>query len=115
MSFLLHIATQEKWALAQSAGAYKPDSLESEGFIHCSTPEQLMGVANELYAGQTGLLLLEIDPARVSAGIRFEDCYDTGQLFPHIYGELPLESVVRVSELAPDNDGRFDHHFPHDD
>lgn len=112
MKYIYHIATRETWSAARASGSYRAESLSLEGFIHCSTPEQLIGVANELYTGQEGLVLLEIDPAKIPAEIRYEDCYDTGQALPHIYGPLPVPSVMRVIDFSPDNDGRFDHHIP---
>jgi uncharacterized protein (DUF952 family) len=112
MSYIYHIAVGEKWSAAQATGFYRAESLSVEGFIHCSNSEQITGVANELYVGQEGLVLLEIDPAKISAEIRYEDCYDTGQAFPHICGPLPIASVVRVISFSPDEDGRFDHHLP---
>ena len=107
MSRLLHIAEREKWAAAVKAGSYRPESLAEEGFIHCSLPEQIVPVADALYRGRQGLVLLVVDPARVPAEIRFEDCYQNGQEFPHIYGSLPVEAVVQVLDFEPGPDGRF--------
>jgi uncharacterized protein (DUF952 family) len=65
MDHILHICSLEDWQAAQAAGEYRADSLEAEGFIHCSRPEQILGVANRYYAGSTDgkrdLLLLCID------------------------------------------------------
>ena len=107
MPALLHIAEREAWAAAGPAGQYRPHSLESEGFIHCSLPGQLVAVADAIYRGRTGLVLLVIDPARVPAEIRFEDCTESGQEFPHIYGPLPVAAVDQVLAFEPGPDGRF--------
>ena len=107
MTVLLHITSTDRWQKVQSSGEYRPPSLVEEGFIHCSTPEQIIGVANAFYAGQSGLLLLQIDPAQVPAEIRYEDCYESGQEFPHIYGPLPLPAVKQVFDFRPDGDGSF--------
>lgn len=93
---ILHIASLTDWELAKQVGLYRAPSLAKEGFIHCSTTEQIAGVANTLFRGQTGLVVLAIDEARVAAPVVYEDCYQTGQKFPHIYGELPLEAVVQI-------------------
>ncbi len=107
MGKILHITTQTTWEAAQATGQYTADSLAAEGFIHCSTPEQVIGVATSLYRGQTGLVLLYIDEARISAEVRYEDCYDTGLEFPHIYGPLNLDAVTRVVPFPPQANGSF--------
>ena len=107
MSRLLHIAEREKWAAAAATGQYRPHSLAEEGFIHCSLPEQIVAVANAIYRGRQDLLVLVVDPARVPAKIRFEDCYQSGQNFPHIYGPLPVEAVIQVLDFEPGPDGCF--------
>lgn len=104
---LLHIAEREQWAAAVRAGQYQPESLAEEGFIHCSLPEQIVPVANEVYRGRQGLVLLVIDPQNVAGEIRFEDCYESGQEFPHIYGPLPVEAVAQVLDFSPGLDGLF--------
>lgn len=107
MPMLLHIAERRAWAAAVQSDNFRPESLAQEGFIHCSLPEQVIAVANALYHGRQDLLLLVIDPAKVPSEIRFEDCYESGQEFPHIYGPLPVEAVDQVLAFGPEPDGRF--------
>ncbi len=104
-NFLVHICPRDDWQAAQAAGEYRAASLETVGFIHCSRPEQVLGVANSFYTGVPDLVLLWIDPARLSAKVRWE--LADGQLFPHLYGPLNLEAVVAVTGLFPDDDGIF--------
>ena len=61
---IFHITDAASADGARGSGSYEDPSLTGEGFIHCSFREQVAGVANAFYAGQTGLVLLEIDPAR---------------------------------------------------
>ncbi len=107
MSILYHITTAEAWAAAQAAGRYLNPSLETEGFIHCSSPTQIVATANRYYAGRTDLLLLAIDPARVQAEIRVENLVGGSELFPHIYGPLNLNAVQAQFPFAPEADGTF--------
>ena len=107
MSLLVHIARYEDWKRARETGEYRTPSLEKEGFIHCSTPFQAVGVANTMFHGEKGLVLLCIDPTRLQAELRYEDCYQTGQAFPHLYGPLNLDAVVEVLDFRPDSDGKF--------
>ncbi len=104
-SFLVHICPCEDWLAAQAAGKYRAASLDAVGFIHCSTPEQVLAVANSFYQNVPDLVLLWIYPARLSAEVRWEPA--DGQLFPHLYGPLNLEAVVAVTGLFPDDDGIF--------
>lgn len=104
---ILHITTPEAWATAVAHGRYIPDSLQHEGFIHCSTLAQTAGTANKHYAGAAGLQLLCIDPQRLSAPLVYEDSYGSGQEFPHIYGPLNLDAVTRVLPFPPQADGTF--------
>lgn len=103
--FLAHICPQEAWLEAQAAGEYRAATLDSVGFIHCSRPEQVLGVANSFYRGLPDLVLLWIDPERLTAEIRWGPA--DGQLFPHLYGPLNLEAVTSVTGLIPDEDGVF--------
>ncbi len=107
MDLIYHITMFDAWRKARPAGQYTAPSLADEGFIHCSTAGQVVSVANDLYAGQHDLVLLCIDERRVRPEVRYEDCYASGQLFPHIYGPLNLTAVVGVLPLPAGEDGRF--------
>lgn len=106
MSFILVITPRTAWEAAQSAGKYESDSLAAEGFIHCSTADTVLGVAERHFRWQFGLVLLVIDESRVRAEVRYES--KDGQVFyPHIYGPLNLDAVVAVHDFPPDGEGRF--------
>lgn len=66
-----------------------------------------MQTANRLFRGQTGLVLLEIDPNKVRAEIKYENCEGGEENFPHIYGRLNADSVVRVIAFEAGADGSF--------
>ena len=107
---LLHICADDDWRLAQDRGEHRPDSLDDVGFIHLSTPEQVHLPANRLYAGRTDLVLLRVDPDRLSAPVRWEPGVPTdpeAMLFPHLYGPLPVSAVTSVTPYVPGEDGRF--------
>ena len=106
-ALIYHMVPQAEWQTAVSAGLYRPDSLTSEGFIHCSTVAQLLIPANSLYKGRTDLILLEIDPNRLTERLLFEDCYQSGVAFPHIYGPLSPTAVLRTIPFPPQPDGLF--------
>lgn len=106
--FIYHITPLTDWQNEVPAGTYRAASLDTEGFIHCSTAEQIIGTANLIFRAQTGLLLLCLDESRITAPVVYEDCYETGMQFPHIYGTLNLDAVVYVLPFPPRPDGTFE-------
>ena len=64
-------------------------------------------MANAIYSGQTGLVVLVIDEDRVTSRIVDEPPPDSAELFPHIYGPLNVDAVVATLALAAEPDGRF--------
>jgi uncharacterized protein (DUF952 family) len=114
MTSILHLASNDAWLAAVKKGAYHADSLSTEGFIHCSKPSQIVEVANAFYRGQRGLVLLVIDPSKLKPVLKWEPPAEpaptharAGDLFPHIYGPLNLDAVVRVQPFEPGADGFF--------
>jgi uncharacterized protein (DUF952 family) len=107
MEVILHITEREQWDQAELAGVYHDDTLHSEGFIHCSTLQQVIQVANALFRAQEGLVLLCIAPDRVEAEIRYEST-EGGERFPHIYGPLNIDAVIKALEFEPDEAGKFE-------
>ena len=113
MEHFYHIIDREEWERAKSNGSYRPESVEGEGFIHCSYPSQVLMPANYLFRGQSNLVLLEIDPDRVSAEIRHDPVETTrnGQsaqeYYPHIYGPLNPDAVVGLVDFPSNPDGSF--------
>lgn len=112
MPAVFHITAREAWERAKPAGSYRPEAFAAEGFIHCSTREQVVRVADARFRGRPGLVLLCIDTERVAAEIVYENLEGGEELFPHIYGELNADAVVEVLEFEPGDGGRFG--FPKD-
>jgi uncharacterized protein (DUF952 family) len=98
---IYHITYKHVWDAARMEGEYQGDTLISEGFIHCSDEDQVVSVANTRFKGVTGLVLLCIDDARVRPKILRENLEGGHILFPHIYGPLNLDAVVRVENFHP--------------
>ena len=112
---IFHITSRKAWEAAQAKGEYRADSLTTEGFIHCSTLSQVLPVAHNYYKGQSGLILLEIEPTLLSADLKWEPPsggapppgVPVGDQFPHIYGPINLDAVARVIDLETKSDGTF--------
>ena len=91
---IYHLARPGDWAA--STDEYRTASLDEEGFIHCSTADQLAAVARRHFLFQNDLILLTIDPAPLGDMLVYEDLYDLGEPFPHIYGPLPSSVVLET-------------------
>ena len=102
----MHITTSADWDVARGGDDYRAPSLTDEGFIHCSTPEQIVATANRYYAHQRDLVVLVIDPAPLSADVRFENTMGGEELFPHVYGAIEVRAVIRVHRWTSDR-GEF--------
>ena len=107
-AWLYHLALRAEWNTARSTGSYqrstRGQSLEEVGFIHLSSAHQVEVTAQRFYADVPPgeLLLLTIDPARLAVAgleVRLELAPGTGELFPHLYGPLPLEAVLLAQPL----------------
>lgn len=104
---IFHITTAPEWDAAQRAGAYRAPSLDTEGFVHCSLPTQVTHVADWWYRDVAELVLLCIDAHRVAAELRWEPA-SGGEFagdFPHVYGPIPLDAVVRAVPWERADDG----------
>lgn len=112
MSIVYHIADRRDWEEARTRGEYRHSTrgrtLEEQGFIHAAqSSQQVEGVANSFYSGAGPLVLLAIDEDRVRPEIRYENVPGWDLPFPHIYGPLNTDAVVRTISLIPGLDGRY--------
>jgi len=104
---IYHITNPAAWKKGQEDGRYLPEGFDQDGFIHCSKMEQIAGVGERYYAGQTGLLILGINPDKLTSKLVFENTMGGEELFPHIYGPLNLEAVESTAEFGQKKDGSF--------
>lgn len=116
MSIIFHILNQKDWQAAQATGEYRPASLINEGFIHFSTNQQAVAVANTFYKGQADLLLLKVDVEKLTAPLKWEppvglpapSGHTAQELFPHLYGVLNLSAVIDVIKFPLNANGIFE-------
>ena len=92
-SHIYHITSEREATQAQVSGEYTPEDFDREGFIHCSYPNQLESVIKRRFTGREDLVLLEIDTTRLTCKIVDENLEGGTELFPHIYGRLPMAAV----------------------
>ena len=105
MALIFHLTYKHAWEAARSAGEYAAPSLAEEGFIHCSKDVlQLLKVAARLYPGETGLMVLDVDLEELKSPLK-NDPSRSGEIYPHIYGMLNADAVVRERALEVGADG----------
>lgn len=107
---IYHLCPAETWQAAVSAGEYRGTADDRrDGFIHFSTAAQIAESARRHRAGQTGIVLVGVEEARLGGRLKWEKSRG-GDLFPHLHGPLFPSEVARVDLLALNSDGH--HIFP---
>ncbi|MCY4072440.1 MAG: DUF952 domain-containing protein [Chloroflexi bacterium] len=108
---IYHITGTSNWAEAQASGLYSAPSLETEGFIHCSSIDQILPVANSMFRSERNLLVLCIDESKLGAQVLWEAPIHPNPsatddvLFPHVYGPVEVAAVKWVADLAEGDSG----------
>ena len=96
---IYHVTTKKEWEIVQISGYYKATSLATEGFIHCSTAEQVNGVLERYFKGQTNLVKLVIDTSKLTPELKYELAPSINEYFPHVYGEINIDAVIDIVEI----------------
>jgi uncharacterized protein (DUF952 family) len=110
MPLIYKICPRALWRDAERQGRFTGAPVDvADGFIHFSTAAQVAETAARHFAGQDDLLLVAVEGDRLGEALRYEASRG-GDLFPHLYGDLPLSAVVSVEEMPLGPDGR--HSFP---
>lgn len=104
---IFHIAKRKQWEAAKAHGNYcwstRRVTFEAEGFVHCCFADQVLAVRQRGYSdlADDDLVLLQLDPAEVSAPVIVEEDPATGERYPHLYGDLkPGEVAAELSISA---------------
>jgi uncharacterized protein (DUF952 family) len=107
---IYHISTEDLFHAALEKNAYEHPSLKTEGFIHCSTKQQLPDTLAKHFPDAQEVFLLHIVENRIRNLIKWEEAPSRPQAgpFPHIYGKLPLEAIEDVSIQERLADGSWD-------
>ena len=96
------ILTASQWAQFQADGLFRGAPVDiADGYIHLSAADQLQGTMDKHFAGQSGLVIAEVDLSRLGETVRWEVSRG-GALFPHVYGTLPIDAIIETRNV----DGR---------
>jgi uncharacterized protein (DUF952 family) len=94
---IYHVALPADWAKYKGRPSYQTESLQSEGFIHCSYPNQLSGVLKRYFSNAAKVVVLTIDTEKLRSKLIAETSTG-GDTFPHIYGRLNHDAIVSADE-----------------
>jgi uncharacterized protein (DUF952 family) len=83
------------------------ESLDIEGFVHCSTVQQVRKVANKHYKKVENLLVLLIDTNKLIPNVVWEDIKHRGEIYPHIYDKINTSSIIGVFKLDVNENGDY--------
>lgn len=104
--YVYRLATAPEWLATQEGGvAPTRDTDKRDGYMHLSTREQVLETANRHFAGIPDLLALEIPFEAIAGAVKFEFAPKRGEEFPHLYGALRRNHVVRAISLVEKADG----------
>lgn len=95
---IYHVTTQKEWNDCLSNTGYAPVNFSREGFIHACRDQQLAGVMDRYFKGQSTLLLLHIQEEKLNVPLKYEPS-TTDEIFPHIYGPINKEAIIKVEKL----------------
>lgn len=105
MTRIYKILSETEWMAAQAAGAFTGSGIDiKDGYIHFSTAAQAQETARRHFAGQAGLVVLEVEADSLGAALRWEASRG-GDLFPHLYGPLQAGAVLAVHAAPLGEDG----------
>ena len=103
---IFHITTEEQWLEAKLLGEYKHPSLQNEGFIHCSTRDQVVTSANRYFMDYAFVFVLQIEEEKLTSQLIYEPSTG-GELFPHVYGSINVDAIVKIVKEKRGDDGFF--------
>ncbi|TGX55854.1 DUF952 domain-containing protein [Sphingomonas gei] len=99
------VLTAEQMSVLERDGSFAGAPVDlQDGYIHLSIAAQLRETIDKHFAGQDGLWLAAVDLEALGESVKWEPSRG-GQLFPHLYGALPLDAVIAYSELHYEPDG----------
>ncbi|MBY0281344.1 MAG: DUF952 domain-containing protein [Alphaproteobacteria bacterium] len=91
----------QEWQDFQKEDVYKGSALDqADGYMHCSTKDQIQGTLEKFFTGKTDVILLSIDTSKIKQHLKWEKSPRSGRIFPHLYGPLPLTAVIKEEKIA---------------
>ncbi len=105
--FIYKVAGRDVFEASRAAGRFLGQPVDhADGYVHFSTAEQLAETIRLYFAGLDGQVLFQVAAAPLGAALRWEASRN-GALFPHLYGDLPMDAVLALAHVDVPADGRL--------
>ncbi len=103
--FVYKVASREVYDASVAAGRFVGQPIDlKDGYIHFSSAPQLRETIRLYFAGLAGQVLFAVPAATLGKALRWEASRG-GDLFPHLYGDLPMSAISAVAALDVPADG----------
>tara|TARA_B100001094_G_scaffold280635_1_gene291570 strand:- start:267 stop:566 length:300 start_codon:yes stop_codon:yes gene_type:complete len=99
MKKIIHITSLKFFDSQKDGEYYRSESFTEEGFIHFCEPQQLKKVLSRHFTGKDNLIALEFDANKIEVEVIYEDLYQQGETFPHVYGPINLSALISVKSI----------------
>ena len=99
---ILHCMKEKSWSKVKNKKSFGREDIKRYGFVHCSTVEYFWRVAPNFKNVDEPLVLICIDENKLKSEVRYEDGDNCGRYYPHVYGEINMDSVVQVLPFLRD-------------
>jgi uncharacterized protein (DUF952 family) len=96
---IFHFCSSEQWMQQENENVYVDSSLETEGFIHCSTTAQVSKVLARYFKGRKDIYRLHIDTALLDPPLLYEKADSDGDSYPHIFGPINKTAIIEVQQI----------------
>ena len=103
--YIYLLSSEHEYNNALLKGLFVRESIETEGFIHASPKNQLTRVANKYYKDTVKPLILVVETKKINVEVKWETA--AGSLYPHIYGALNTDAIIRFEEISLNENGEF--------
>lgn len=104
---ILHCMKKATWEERKNKESWGKRNIEAEGFIHCSTVEYFWRVAPIFSDIEEDLVLICIDEDKLKSEVRYEDGDNCGREYPHVYGLINNDAVIKVLPFLRKEDGTY--------
>ncbi|SER74000.1 DUF952 domain-containing protein [Salisediminibacterium halotolerans] len=99
---IYYVMKPEEWLSVREEDEYWPENFDELGYIPCAEPGQLELLIKDLgFENSRSLYVLKIDPQQIESVIIYEDVFERGMMFPHVYGYINSDAVTDTELIEP--------------